>query len=732
MPQIIVSLYMGINSFWLFYIESDSILVALINWGNGRYYVASIGPRVECDINNDESILKAADESLSSAATSADIPSEQEPIFVGLVIPSSWVGQDGKIIKPKSDIILPLLKKLDLKPSGFMSNDEAIIEEANKPDGFPASFINLYLESNSFELSLIYLGKIKKRIRKIFDNEFNAQLVEDCLVEFNSESTLPPQIYVYGKADESTIENLKNFPWIGKKNIETFLHFPDIKLYQDHDLISIFFKAITSQMIGSGNPSHQSVPPIEPEEPEVTEETEKIEETKEIKESEESQELIKEDLEEVSSEKLGFSKDQPQIQPEPQSESEPIETPVLDLEETLSSESELPPISFKLPKLNFKLPKLKSNFLFFIPLIVLIFLFLPIIFAKANITLFITPYEFDKTVNITLDSEATNLSSSVIPVDKKNVTIDSSVTIKTTGQKTTGSKATGEITIFNKVEKVQSIPKGSILTNSKDQKFELISPVQVASSSSNLDTGVMNFGQIKTVISASDIGPEYNITKDTALKFKDFPETSIVVKSNTDFTGGTKKEISAVSQQDKTNAESQLAKKLQSAADEKINQEFNSSKNVIKETIQIKKGKTDFNREIDEETDDLTATAQSTVSVFAFKPELKDKILTQFLSQEKDFSESKLDLNSFVFTLKIDKLDQNKATGSLNIKGSSVPKINTESLKKNIAGKTVIKAQEIIKKTIGRVYDFNFKINFKIFNILPLNSENIFIDLKIE
>jgi hypothetical protein len=737
---------MGINSFWLFYIESDSILVALINWGNGRYYVASIGPRVECDINNDESILKAADESLSSAATSADIPSEQEPIFVGLVIPSSWVGQDGKIIKPKSDIILPLLKKLDLKPSGFMSNDEAIIEEANKPDGFPASFINLYLESNSFELSLIYLGKIKKRIKKIFDNEFNAQLVEDCLVEFNSESTLPPQIYVYGKADESTIENLKNFPWIGKKNIETFLHFPDIKLYQDHDLISIFFKAITSQMIGSGNPSHQSVSPIEPEESEVTEEIEKIEEieeieeTKEIKESEKSHELIEENLEEVSPQNLGFAKYQfqpqsePKLQPEPEPKSEPesIEMPVLELEEVSQSEPELPPISFKFPKLNFKLPKLKSNFLIFIPLIVIIFLFLPIIFAKANITLFITPYEFNKTVNITLDSEATNLSSSIIPVDKKNVTIDSSVTIKTTGQKTIGSKATGEVTIFNKVEKVQSIPKGAILIDSKNKQFELINTVQVASSSSNFETGIMNFGQVKTAISASDIGPEYNITKDTALTFKDFPETSIIVKSNTDFTGGTKKQISAVSQQDKTNAESQLAKKLQSAADEKINQEFNTSNNVIKETIQIKKGKTDFNREIDEETDDLTATAQSTVSVFAFKSELKDKILTQFLSQEKDFSESKLDLNSFVFTLKIDKLDSSKATGSLNIKGSSVPKINTESLKKNIAGKTVIKAQEIIKKTIGRVYDFNLKINFKIFNILPLNPENIFIDLKTE
>ena len=59
---------MGINSFWLFYIEDDSILVSLINWGNGRYFVGSIGPRVNFNIDDQESIVKAADESLSSCA----------------------------------------------------------------------------------------------------------------------------------------------------------------------------------------------------------------------------------------------------------------------------------------------------------------------------------------------------------------------------------------------------------------------------------------------------------------------------------------------------------------------------------------------------------------------------------------------------------------------------------------------------------------------------------------
>lgn len=728
---------MGINSFWLFYIEGDSILVALINWGNGRFYVASIGPRVAFDIDDHQSVTKAADQSLSSAAISADISPEQEPLFVGLVIPSDWVDEDGKITKSKSEIILPLLKNLDLKPSGFMSNDEAIIEEASKPDDFPASFINLYLETNYFELSLVYLGKIKNRIRKKIDSEFSAQLVEDTLVEFNSESALPPQIYIYGKADESTVEELKNFPWVGKKNVETFLHFPDIKLYRDEDLVNIFFKAITAQMIGGGNPAHQTVTSVSPSEPKI----ETIDEVEEAQDTEIKDETIDDNLnipedeivdslEEVSPDDLGFTDEIPI--PAPLIETAPpvSETPNFEfINPSATPKKQLPKIDFKLPQLpQFKL---KFNPLFLILPITVVFIFL-IFFSKATITLYLTPYEFNKTVDVTLDSDASDISSSVIPVDKKNVDVSSSVTVKTTGQKTVGTKATGEITIFNKLEKVQNIPKGSVLVDANGHTFQLINSVQAAASVTNYETGTMNFGQVKTSISASDIGPEFNITKDATLTFKDFPQTSIVVKASSDFAGGTKKQVQTVSKQDQTDAQSQLTEKLSSAANKKITEELKNSSDILQETIQVKTGKVEFNREVDEETDNLTATAQSTVSVFVINSEIKEKILKQFLSQETGFSESEINPDSFKFSLKIDKLDTSQAFCSLTIKGSSLPKIDANSIKKSIAGKTIKNAQSIIKKTISRVYDFNFQSNFNFLNLLPFNTQNITINTETE
>jgi len=722
---------MGINSFWLFYVEADSVLVALINWGNGRFYVASIGPRVSFDINDHSSITKAADESLSSAAVSAEITPEQEPLFVGLVIPSSWVDQDGKIAKEKSELILPVLKELDLKPSGFMSNDEAIIEESSKPDDFPASFINIYLGTNYFELSLIYFGKIKERIRKNFDSEFKAQLVEDALLEFNSESTLPPQIYIYGDADDSTVEELKNFPWVGKKNVETFLHFPNVKLYNDNDLINIFFKAITSQMVGGGSSSHQSITSIPPEKIENSDELEIVENTDENTDeivddnSSISDSELVDSLEEVSPDILGFVQIKPSI--------ETAQTPVVTEIPVLENDTPLfkPSIPLTLPKIKIpKLPKLKFNFLIFIlPIIPLVFLFF-LFFLKSQVTLYLTPYEFEKTVNITLDSKGTEVSSLVIPVEKKEVSVSSSITIDTTGQKTVGEKATGEVTIFNKLEKVQNIPKGSILTDSKGQKFELINSVQLAAAVTDYNTGTMNFGQVKTSVSAADIGPEYNISKDVTLTMKDFSENSLVVKTNATFTGGTKIQVNTVSKADKTNAESQLTKSLADAADKKIKEEIDNLNDTLKETIQIQKGKLEFNREIDEKTDSLTATSNSTVSVFTISPETKNKIIQQFLSGENGYSDSEINPDSFVFTFKVAKLDTDKSTGSLTIKGSSLSKVDTATLKNKIVGRTVNNAKNIIRKNITRVYDFDFKNNFNMLNIVSFNKKNISIDVK--
>jgi len=510
------------NSFWLIYIQDNIVSASLVVTSEKSFKILDIGPNIEWDSNIEESLYKAIDESLSTSSINANITEDQEPSLAAFVIPPYWVGSDNKITSSKLKTIKEACKKLSLKPTGFLTEDESIVEDSNSTDGFPASFILLHISPNEFYLSLVYLGHIKQRITKAINGEITGQLVESALLELNSESTLPPQIIIFGQTSPDIVNLLKEFPWVGKKNIETFLHFPEIKYLSPQDSINTYCRVIFSQI----NPNFKNIKPIEELPPSSEPET-KIEE---------------EILMETNPDSLGFYTPEetnnstviqdnftqvdnqlPQdIIPEPNLDSfEPqIMPPVLSVNK---NKKFLFSLGFfkkiKLPKFRLKI----NNFLWIFLIVLPIILFLPLFFVKSQIIFFMNPYEFNKSIPVTLKvgADINQISNSIVPVEKKSFDIVSKASISTTGQKTIGEKAKGEIIIYNKVDKSQNIPKGSILVDSTGKKFELASAVSVAPSTSDFEKGIINLGQTKTAAIALDIGSEYNINAATQLTFKD-------------------------------------------------------------------------------------------------------------------------------------------------------------------------------------------------------------------
>jgi hypothetical protein len=720
---------MGNTNFWLIYIQDGLVSVSLISDINNRYQILATGIKKKWDINSEESIVGSTDESLSEASLNANIAEDQEPELAAFVVPPFWVGSDSKIAAPKLKLVKNICKELRLRPSGFLAEDEAIVEEANQVDGFPASFILLHLSPQEFYLSLVYLGHIKERIRKSFDGEFNGQILESTLLEFNSESALPPQIIVFGTADTNTLITLKNFPWVGKKNVETFLHFPEIKLYSETDVINTFTKVITSQIRSNFSQTEANVSPLETSEESLVEEA---------------------TLEETDAESLGFSS------PNPEDENLADQLPLQmesDLNVNVAQEiipepyldpfvpEILPPLVINpIPKINFsfsslkkfKLPHLKLKNFGWIVLIVLPFLlFIPFFFIKSQITLFITPYQFNKSVPVTLQVDASALTSSIIPVQKQSFDIKATATIPTTGQKTIGNKAQGEIIIYNKVDKAQNIPSGAILTDASGKSFQLTNTVSVASSSSNLDQGVITLGQTKTIVTASNIGSEFNISKDAQLNFKDFSDTLLIAKADANFSGGSKQQINAVSDKDKSDMQAKISQQIDQNIQDKISNGLKDISGIFKETVQSQKNPLDLNREVGEQADQLTGTDTASVTVFTVTNDIKTQLIKQFLSSEPDFNSVDLNATDFNLTFKVNTIDGQKATGTLTITGQSLPKIDLAKLKKSLIAKTTGQAGDIIKKTISRAYNFRISNNLPI-GLLPFRSENIDIQVKIE
>jgi len=747
---------MEFDHFWLLTIEESRLSVSLVNIDSQSAKVLSSGPVLDWDPNLPDSFLNAFDQSLSQSAQEANLPENSEPDKVSLILPPFWLTHDGKIIKDKLDLITSACKKMKLKALGYIASDDAIVEYYNKQEEYPSSYILLGLSHSQFALSLVYFGKIKSKILKKFDSIFIPEYLESALLELNSTSTLPPQITVYGDQTASLISDLNNYPWVSKKDVETFLHLPNIESIDSSEIIRIYSKVIYNQIKSNLLLDPKSSSPVD--EAEIVAEVTPVLEVETTSVDDESSDIqtdmpqVADDVEEVPLINFGFTAasldpvSPPELIPTPEPTSELIPNIVP------PPELNLTPPKPSLPKFDFNnfLSKLKS--IPFpkislraknkkIPLIIIsilpLFLLIPFLFSTAKITIFINPYQFELDTRVNLDSTTTQIDalSKSIPVTKQSFTVSSSIVVPTTGTLTKGEKAKGEVTIFNKTDQPVDLAQSTLLQDSTGRSFELLSPVSVPASSSDLEEGVINLGKIQATVIAGEIGPESNLSKDTELIFKNYSKNQLIAKVSESLTGGTKEDIPAVAKADKDQIESQLSQSIQQAIDDKVDQDVERLEGLIMDTVKKSPNRIVYSREIGEEADELSASVEAEISAFVINPQIKGEIISAFLSSNPDFDKAEINPESFDITFKVIELENSLASTQLTLNGFAKPKLNESEIKQNISGKSSKKAKEYLTNNIPRAINFNIKTNFsylEFINPLPFRQENITIETKTE
>lgn len=708
--------------FWLLNISPDFVSVSYVAFDE-RYHIQAIGPEKPFDPDPDN-FTEAVDASLSAAAETARVSSDNEPNMVALVLPPEWVGIDGKITPEKLKLFEVMFRSLKLNPLGFISFDEALSEAANLSEGFPASFVLTTFYETVMQVSLVYLGKVTSRVARQRSATFSASELEAALLELNSASTLPPEIIVCGNYTDQIINNIRNYPWIGRKDVETFLHLPEIKTYDLLTVTNYYLQAVTSQFDVDHIPTPSESPaPSTLTAPEETELVEAVTDSST-------------ELEEISAAEMGFAPVDSLPQATPQAE--PVLPPVAETPEpTIEpvSKSKIK-IKISLPRLNIKLkrpalPQFSPRLLLFLLAFAPACLLIPFFFSRATIDLYLTPYTFKKDLQVVFDPTATavDIKNSVFPITADSKETKSSATVPTTGEKTVGERSTGEVTIFNKLDKSLSLPKGTILSDSANHKFELETAVQIASSSSNLAQGVITLGQTKAMVKAGDIGPEYNLSPETVLHFKDLPDSNAVARVNNSFAGGSRRQIQAVSQNDKTAVDTKLTATINSGN----GSTSTSSAEVIANLTQTKKGRVEYSREVGEEADSLTATVVSTTTTYRLTDPQKQMIIAALFGSEPDFKLISPRYDQFTLEIAAAKNSTDLPKGQATVTVKYLPLVDKSKLSKSISGKTKKTAISLIKKSYPRVYNYQIKTNFNfisLINPLPFRPENITINLK--
>lgn len=351
---------------------------------------------------------------------------------------------------------------------------------------------------------------------------------------------------------------------------------------------------------------------------------------------------------------------------------------------------------------------------------------------KAKVTIFIKPEVLEKEVSLTVSAKETFLDKEkkIIPGEMQVMEVNGKETISTTGKKLVGDKASGEVIIFNKTDSAKTFEAGTVLVGPDSLRFELADDVEIASQSAQ--TEGITYGKTNVKIEAASIGPEYNVESGTEFNFKDFGTGSFSAKAEAGLSGGTSREIKAVSEEDQEVLLAKLTEKLEAQATQELEEKLPSGMKVFEKGLKSRVKSKKFNHDIDDEADKLSLDLSLKTSALSFAKEDLDTLLFHVLADQipENFELRPTDLSTEIKDIKIE--DQ-KAEFEVLVKAELLPRYDMDKLVEDLVGKY----PEIANETLSSLPNFakaTIEITPKLpgkLGTLPRLKQNIEIEVRI-
>ncbi len=653
-----------------------------------------------------DKLVQAVNISMDGCSQLLGVPLGPDAKKAAFIVSPYWVGADGKVLPDKKQIIEQICKSLDLQPMGFTSYDDALAEYFANQNKEPISTVLVHIFQSSLIVSLVISSKIRQRQNFLFEDssQFSPKLVEDALFGLKAAGVLPPEIIVFGDSlDQARTDLLSKYPWQARPGRELFSQPPVLKKYISSQIAQIYAEFIVGHLYSAFT---QTVP--QPQFPPSISTPPSYSEDQSATETQPDDQIM-----EVDPVTFGFGQSSTTIVPE---------------------YSPSPRFSFRIPRLRFpqnlSFPFL-SSFKLFIPLFLIAAIFSGLVFtSKVDITLFATPLSINKSQKVTLDTQTKSFDpiKNTIPALVKNTQIEVKSSLPATGKKVTGEKSKGEVIIYNKSEKSLTILKNTVLKDATGRRFVLLNNTTVSGSQANLEAGVISLGQTKVIAQAELIGADGNIAKDTPLSFDPSVGSGfLLAKVSQPFTGGASKDIVVVSREDKLKLEKDLAQKIKDQLDQKVNEE-KGSPDILSSTLRIVKGKTEYNREIDEEASLLEGTLNATVTALSLSQKIKEELISTYIRGAPDYSATTIQAQDIKISFTSTSLDDKQAVGTIIFTGSAMPELNQSELKKDLVFVSYSDISAILQKNSSRIFDYKITNDspiLKLIKRLPVQVNNI-------
>lgn len=669
--------------FWALLLEPSWIASAVWLIEDGKVEVVSTSPSTRWE--NQENLIEAVDASLSSC--SQNLPEEVgEPTKTVFGVPSFWV-EGGNIKEEYLSNLKTICQELSLEPSGFVVLSEAIAHFIKIKEESPLSGITVGISNEDLDISIFNLGKLVGTTIVARSVSVEDDFLEGLSRLAVGQENFPPRILLYNQK-EPELEEIKvalgASEW-GKIGESGFLHTPKVEIFEPDNKILALCLAGGSE-IGeiTGIKTNLQKEDLREESLEVESIIEKPEELENI-----SQPIG------VTPESLGF------VVGGGNNNDNVTNKEIVEVVPKKKLNLTLP----KLPKFEFKKPikditTTKKPFIVGSVSLVLFFIigfvlwwFLP----KASVTVFVSPRKLEEKVSLEIGTDITVKSvDEVVSGDK---------TKSTTGTKTVGERAKGSVKIQNGTAFAINLPSGTAIVSSGGLEFSIIKQASVSGALSPSTPGT-----VTVEVEAGNIGSEYNLAKDEVFKVANYPKAEVDATSNDNFTGGTSRQISAVSEDDRKILLDDLTEELINQAKDKLKAKISSEDLLIESSLKVGVDSEDFSNKLGDEASTIKLSLEITVT---------GKVVSQ-----SDLAEiSKKQLEGKIpsgFVLHEDQILYDFSTSSDDTKIDAVifvnllPNVNPDEIAKKIVGKYPNLAESYLGNVPGFV-----RAEFRVKPLLP-------------
>ena len=640
-------------------------------------------------------------------------------------VPSNWL-TDENLKEENLKLLRGLVKELELTPMAYVETAHALVHFLEKQDGIPPTAVLVGFEEHHLTVAVVRAGKLDG-VKVIQRGDSSGAGIEKALLTFTNVETLPSKILIYGMKVAELKDQLLSYAWMSKLS---FLHFPKIEVLQPDMEIKSICLAGASEIKGD-------VYYTEREQEKVVKKGADLTEPEEIE-----KEVPQED--EQDSKDLGFvvgdvtrqEKEQEEVPVESEEkpfESTDLQVPFDESELTLPEET-IPVPEQKLTKRRF-LPgfpksRVKLVILFgIIGALVLIsgaYLFL----LKAEVKVFVEPKVLEKETQVSADPKQKSVDEEAKIIPGQVVEVDVSGTAKapSTGKKQIGDPAKGTAIIYNKTSEGKSLSKGTILTSSKGPKFSLDTSVNIASQSAS-DSGI-TYGKVNATVTASSVGADSNLPSGTELTVGSLSASQVSAKAEGNFSGGTSKDVTVVSDDDQKKLLASLASDLRKQAQQKLQDKLQGKK-ILEEALLEDNVKKSYSKNINDQAAEFSLNLTIHYKGTAFEDQDLKQIVGKLVTTQVPDGFT-LNLEGTETQADVSKLEKDGQLKFLaKFRAKLMPRIQQDEVIRKIKGKSVKEAEAILKSmdnVLGSEIKFSPSLP-PVLQRLPVLGKNIKVEV---